>query len=842
MLAAHRAISPWPSPSPPYLCILLGIILTLTAPALPARADVTDDDVDLAIKQGIEAILARQHTTWVLVARHRDGSVKTYKGQVLRRSGGAVRFRPDNAGTIDVPADRVVSLTPPGAFAPEMTGIHQGGPSALATFALLSAGVPRTHPQIKQAIQYLAEVDMPGTYSRALRANIWALLLEGNLPAAERSRYRRMLNIDTSWLRDAMSETGWYDYGRPRDENVRLTGDNSCTQFGVLGMWAADNAGAEISRSYWRIVQDHWLSTQRADGSWYYGRGNNAPRETMTVAGINTLYILLDKLYAQSGTGYKRFLGVTKTPDTRQGEQLLLQAIARGLDWMNDNMQSPRAVHAHRGYRQFGMERLGLASGLKYLGGNDWYRRGAEFAVRRRWTGDLRQDPFWLLFLVYGDAPILFNKLALGPESSWNYYLRDLHSLCRYLTRKYERIHKWQVVSLDSSAHDLDDAPFLYVNGTDAFTLSLEQRSKLRAFCDRGGTVIGHANLASAEFTESFRNTFEQIFTTRNWTLRPLPADHPVYRAAGRSRHQAVEVPVEGMSDGTRIVVFLFTDDIAGAWHRNLTSTQQDLFDVMADIRHYASPPYHQLPRRLRPPAYSGPPAAPVGTIVLARLGYSGQTDLRSNPTAWDEMNTWCRHHRGITIDETRDLQPADVSQLNRFDIIHIAGRGRWNPDPALQRALLDYIDAGGLVLADAVGGDPDFRDSFRAFLAETCPGPLLPLTDVHPIVSGTAPGGAPLNGLRPTLWSLEELGGRRVPPLLTVPVRAGTGLIFCPWDVTVSINGHYVYGLRGYDIDSTRNLVANILAWRIANRPPTSGATQATQAEPRDRQDRIAP
>ncbi|UCG32192.1 MAG: DUF4159 domain-containing protein, partial [Phycisphaerales bacterium] len=758
MLAAYRAIPTWLSLSPPYLCILLGTTLSL-APNVPsARADVTDDDVDLAIKQGIEAILARQQTTWVLEARLGDGSIKTYRGQVLRRSGGAVRFRPDGASTIDVPANRVVSLTPPGAFTPEMTGIHEGGPSALATFALLSAGVPRTHPQIEQAIQYLAEVDMPGTYSRALRANIWALLLEGNLPTTERSRYRRLLSIDTHWLRDAMSETGWYDYGKPRDGNVRITGDNSCTQFGVLGMWAADNAGAEIPRSYWRIVQDHWLSTQLADGSWYYGRGNNAPRETMTVAGINTLYILLDKLYAQSGAGYKRFLGVTKGPETRQGEQLLLQSIAGGLDWMNDNMRSPRAIRVHQGYRQFGMERLGLASGLKYLGGNDWYRRGAEFAVRRAWTGDLRQDPFWLLFLVYGHAPILFNKLALGPESSWNYYLRDLHSLCRYLTRKYERIHKWQVVSLDSSPHDLDDAPFLYVNGTDAFTLTQEEQAKLRDFCDRGGTVIGHANLRSAEFISSFRSTFEQVFPGRGWTFQSVPADHPVYRAAGRSRRHAVQVPLEVMSDGTRIVVFLFTDDIAGAWHRNLTSTQQDLFDVMADIRHYAAPPYHHLPRRLRPSGYPGPAAPPVGRINLARLHYGGQTDLRFNPTAWDEMNAWCEHHRGITIDETPDLQPADASQLSQFDIVHIAGRGRWNPHPALRRTLLDYLHAGGLILADAVGGDPDFRDSFRAFLADACPGPLLPLTVVHPIVSGGVAGAAPLNGLRPTLWSLEEL------------------------------------------------------------------------------------
>ena len=822
----HQPQTPSPCrPTAPRTLCCAACLAALFAPT-PAHSapEVTDDDVNRAVKQAIEALLAKQQTEWLLEVREKDGRRTTHPGRVLQRTGGGVKFRTSSGKVLRVSADALVSLTAPGAFAPEQTGIHQGGRTALATFALLSAGVPRTNDQIKLALQYLEEVKMPGTYARALRANVWALLLQGNLPRREKAKYRGRLHVDAKWLLEAMDPEGWYDYrqreGNRNDDVWRPPGDNSCTQFGVLGMWACANAGLELPRSYWQAVQAHWLREQHASGGWAYGRGSNEDRETMTVAGINSLYIVLDELHAQSGGLYQRFLGLRKSPEARSAEQRLLAATRKGLRWMETGMQPP-GRGSWPGYRQFGLERLGLACGLKYIGGRDWYRIGAEVAVRRHWTGHLQEDPFWLLFLIYGRAPVLFNKLAVGQEASWNYYLRDLHSLCRYLTRKYERICKWQVLSLDSTEHDLMDAPILYINGSEAISFNQEQLAKLRKFCDQGGTIIGHANLCSEAFIDSFRETFTTLFRERGRQFEKLPADHPVYLAAGRSRRQAVCVPLEGLSDGTRVFIFLSTNDLAGAWHRDLTDSQQDLFDVMADIRHYAAPPHHRLPPRLRPRGFPGPPAKPVGTVKVARLRYPGR-DWNANPTAWQEMDAWARHHRGITIVETKDVRPTDLQELIGFDLVHIAGRGRWAPSEETRQTLVQYVRNGGLILADAVGGDTSFRRSFLAFLNQTFQDQVSTLSPDHLIVTGQVPGGEPLTAFRPTLWALEELGGRRAPPLLTIGPPDKTGLVFCPCDLTVSMNGHYVYGLRGYEIESARRIVANILAYRLAPAPAT--------------------
>jgi hypothetical protein len=579
-------------------------------------------------------------------------------------------------------------------------------------------------------------------------------------------------------------------------------------------MWACDNARIETPPTYWQTVETHWLSQQLPDGGWAYGRGNNLARETMTTAGINSLYIVLDRLYAQTGT-YKRFEGIRKSRQTQAAEARLLAAVNKGLEWMNVHMRPPAAGAPWAGYRQFGMERLGLASGLKYIGGRDWYRLGAGAAVRRIWGKSTEEDAFWLLFLVYGRAPVLFNKLQAGDHASWNYYPRDMHSLCRYLTRKYERIYKWQVVSLEASDHDLADAPILYISGTDAVHFTEEELTKLRTFCDRGGTVVGQATLASETFSKSFKEVFTSLFQSRGFRFRKLPADHPVYLASGRSPAQAVKVPLEGMSDHCRVFVFLLAQDVAGAWHRNLTSSQQDLFDVMADIRHYAAPPYDRLPTRLRPHGFVGPPAAPLGTIKVARLKYpGGHWDV--DPTAWQEMGAWAQHYRGISVDETWGVSPLDATDLAEFDMVHIAGHGRWEPSEPLREALVDYARSGGLILADAVGGDPVFLQSFQAFVDQAFAEKPWPLRADHPIVKGTAPGGEPLASLRPTLWSLEELGNRP-PPIATVGPPDKTAVLFCRCDLTVSMNGQYYYGLRGYETDSARRIMANILAYRLA-------------------------
>ena len=60
------------------------------------------------------------------------GRPRLHRGELIRQSGAGVRFRTTSGKELKVPRRQVISLTPPGAFVPELSGRHAGGHTALA--------------------------------------------------------------------------------------------------------------------------------------------------------------------------------------------------------------------------------------------------------------------------------------------------------------------------------------------------------------------------------------------------------------------------------------------------------------------------------------------------------------------------------------------------------------------------------------------------------------------------------------------------------------------------------------------------------------------------------------
>ena len=72
--------------------------------------------------------------------------------------------------------------------------------------------------------------------------------------------------------------------------------DRSNSQYGVLGAWALEQAGAEIPQKYWAEEDEAWKKAQLVDGGWNYNNDseNRHSSYTMTSAGIATLFITQD--------------------------------------------------------------------------------------------------------------------------------------------------------------------------------------------------------------------------------------------------------------------------------------------------------------------------------------------------------------------------------------------------------------------------------------------------------------------------------------------------------------------------------------------------------------------
>src|SRR5204863_4176928 len=107
-------------------------------------------------------------------------------------------------------------------------------------------------------------------------------------------------------------------------------------------------------------------------------------------------------------------------------------ALARGIAWINRRfkLDLSDASFPATFYNLYGIERVGRLTGLRYLGGRDWYRQGCELLVasggrlRQRddgsWVGSSNSHDRWpvvstsfaLLFLSKGRTPVLISKMV----------------------------------------------------------------------------------------------------------------------------------------------------------------------------------------------------------------------------------------------------------------------------------------------------------------------------------------------------------------------------------------------------------------------------------------------
>lgn len=809
----------------------VSIAVVMAAASQPARA--TDADaVDAAIERGVAALLRSVSEYDEIDYRLRESfpaKNEHVRGHVKRQTRDELVIETDEGRTVTIPRSAVIQWSRPGHVQPERPRPFFGGPSALAALALLSADVEAEGTGLGRLLDGMADDDTEGmgTYVRSLRSAAWSALLQRPLTQTARLRYTNLLRKEMAWLRSAMQEGGGYGYGGT-DNPAQRQWDNSNTQFAHLGLWAGAIVDREVSKRYWLRMAQHWMETQDPSGGWGYSRDSGSPTSSMTVAGCNSLYIVLDRYYARTDRRYRLFEGAAPRKRARDRMRELNEAIARGDAFLTEHPPSP---HAFAGYELFGIERLGLASGRAFLGGRDWYRRHVDTVAGRAWGDNPEADAFALIFLTHGRAPILFQKLAWSDDpEQWNYYHRDLSGLTRYLSQVYERLHRWQIVPREAGLQDLDDAPFLYVSGSGELALSDALGRTIRRYVENGGTVFVHADRADEAFARSAEAVFEAMFEDRGLAFAALPKRHPLYRCQfGRKTFPWTQhVPLRALSDGSRILVYVSHVDLAGAWHQDQRSFE-DLFRIMANVRTYSAPPFSDLPRRLRRPLRTAPPAVQRGSVTLARLRHRGPWN--THMTAWQRAAPLLRHETGVDVHIANPVSARDADIPDSIDVLHVSVRGPLTFEDDESSALRRFIRRGGLVVIDAADGQPRGIGAVLPVVDQIDAGQREILTANHPIVSGGMAGGAALLDLRTTPAGASLRKGNLPPPIFTRTIDGRVAVLGCPFDLTAGLDGVFIWNRVGYQPSDTRRLVGNVLLWTIAERsrrgePAAGGST----------------
>jgi hypothetical protein len=688
------------------------------------------------------------------------------------------------------------------------------GESALVTLALLTAGESPASEPLRRAIGYLSNATVnpsQATYTVALVTMV--------LAAADPEKHRDEIARYGEWLELAQTASGAWTYNTAGRRAGG--GDNSNTQYALLGLNAANEAGYAVRPETWLRARRYWELAQNFDGSWGYTSRSGATG-SMTCAGISSL-IITGLRHVQ---GRERFFG-----DKIEGcgDESVSPSLQRGIDWMATHFDVRTNINAGGSwhyYYLYGLERVGRLSGRRFFGNNDWYREGAAYLVEKQdrlqgfWQGQsnegnpLLTTSFSLLFLSKGRAPVLINKLRHGPGPDWNNDHDDITNLVGVVSRDWKHLLTWQVVDPNvASVEEMLQAPIAFFNGHEFPLFTAAGKARLRDYVEQGGVIVAEACCSRRAFDTGFRELMKEIFPEPELELHPLAEDHAVWRSKYKLDANS-PYTLWGIEHGCRTVVIYSPDDMSCYWNQLEnqpgSGRVQRATKLGMNIIDYATG--REMPAdklAIRDVADFKDDHPRRGALRIAKLRHAGDWNIA--PLAIPNLTTALRDKLKFdVVINHKELFPRDPS-LVHYPLIYLHGRASVDFSEEDQDALRRHLDpGGGTLFADAACGSPAFDAAFRKFVAELMPkNPLVPIPKHDDFY--TRKLGYDLSDARRT----PAAGGKAdYPDLEGVQVDGRWAIIYSKLDLGCALQKQAGIECKGYTHESALRIATNIVLY----------------------------
>ena len=801
--------------------LMVSCILSLSGPA-------QGEDID--VEAVLKAIDRGQQYLW-------DARVKKEYNDRKKAEANWAKNPPDAETKAKIkldPADRGV-IIPAGVW-PEYgtyatAHYYRIGQTCLAVYALIESGVSPGDDRIRFALDWLKTVETPMTYELGLRANVWFIA-----DSMTKKKYFGNLKKDVAvlYLSTRDGAYNYFCYAKGRS-----SGDNSNSQYGLLGVWGGAQAGLPIPKQYWATVEKQWKARQGSDGGWSYttarfaygteaaARGGSGPQwadissATMSAAGLASMFVCHDNINLRDYIKCNRNMSVP--------------SIEKGLAWFDKNFADTIKGRRVGGYYLYGLERVGLASGYKYFGKIDWYKECVKKVLASQekdgsWnTGHSKivSTSYTLLFLARGLHPVLLNKLQFHGD--WNNRPRDLASLTRWLSQQFERTLNWQIINLNVPVSELHDAPFLYFSGSVKPELSAEEKQKLKRFVLEGGTIISVTEGGgTAGFRKGIRKLYEELFP--DYELKALDRDHPVYSAHsklhGRPR-------LFMMSNGVRPIIYHTDEDLSKDWQLQSYKTRKHSFAIISNIVFYHLGGFEVLrPRGTShwPEPLSESEKRNVDrTVPIAIVPMDLENKTLVEPLAYERFATLLARRNRIKLEflgEASDTgvptMTLDALAASGARVAILIGSGKISLSDAQKKSIQQFVKNGGTLLLEAQNGERSF-----AAMAEPIFSPLfgdkrftrIPVNDPLYQMTGTE-----ISGVQYRKAAQARIGASRTPMLESIEVEGVGKVYFSPHDLTAGLVGAPNALIDGYEPESSWQIMRNILLQAAENMPEDTG------------------
>jgi hypothetical protein len=608
---------------------------------------------------------------------------------------------------------------------------RQAGVTSLVVYALLSEGMSIKDRPIAKALGWLKKQRVGWTYTLGLRCQVW------RLAKREDKVYASWLARDMKALvRASGSRKEWrgaYDYRtlkatraipgkKNTDPRLSTRYDNSNSQYGVLGVWAGWASDLKIPSLYWHRTLEHWTKCQQTDGGWVYSGGEgdkNTQTSTpaMTAAGLASMFVCYDAFRASD------FLECGKDTENK--------SIQRGLAWFDANFETSLSIPNDKiPYYLYAVERVGLASGYKYFGTVDWFQHGAEKLLSIR-----KEDGSWdswgvdtgtalsMLYLIRGRQPLLFTRLKY--DGDWKNRSRAVANLCRWFTLALERDLHWQIVGTNTEPEQWHDAPILVITGQKDPKFTEADLEKLKRFIWQGGTILSIAECDGEDFDKAMKQYYKAILP--DCELAELPRTHPLYSIRADLDKRFV---FSQATNGVRALAIHSPVDLTKAWQLNQpkVDSEKPYFDAGLSVAMVVTDKsFHSIRGNDWPAPVdstlallarrSARVATTKSAISVVRIKHNA--DPNCEPLAWQRLTRKMVQEDLVEIRLAEALLPIEDLAKQMPSLAVLSGRGVLTLSASERSKLKSYVQEGGALWVDPIGGDAEFATSAKAILTD---------------------------------------------------------------------------------------------------------------------------
>lgn len=608
---------------------------------------------------------------------------------------------------------------------------YGSGATAMVTLALLNAGEKPSDPRIQKTLRLLRRTTPQHTYEIAVHCMVFCI--------AEPARDMGIIENDIKLLLDLQNSDGGWGY-RPSN---RIPSDESNSQFAVLALWEASKLGVEIPPDSVRKGLAYWRGTHLGSG-WGYSRARGVSG-AMTCAGIASMLILRDAAEGVDARIAGDQLQCCGNPTQE------VDPVELGMQWLGKSFSvssNPGGAGAWSMYYLYALERVGRLTGQRFIGGEDWYRAGAEHLLKSQdESGKIRgsgleiehiSTAMALLFLSKGKRQVVIGHLEHGNGRDWQIHRRSVQNLTGQIEKVWKRELAWQSINIErATLPTLAETPVLFISGSKAFQLTEPQRKLLKSYVEQGNIIFAEAcngdGCDGEAFDKSFRAEMEKIFDR---PLTKLPPTHAVWNAEATIDPSAMPEGfwLYGLDACCRTSVIYSPIslscrwELARPWGPSQTITGRIKKDIDNAVKIGVNVVAYATGRELKEKldalelvqVPTNTQSLSRGALKIAKIMHSGGADDASRAVV-TMLSVYREKTRSLVDLETPLISLADP-ELEKFPLLYIHGRTAFTLSEAERRGLRRHFETGGFVLGDSICASGEFSKSVREELKKAMP------------------------------------------------------------------------------------------------------------------------